>query len=56
MIHAVEMASCSMIHITSVMKTGVGVQAILRFCFRNLRGRNVGITGWMDYEDAVEMD
>jgi hypothetical protein len=26
------------------MKIGTGVQAILRFCFRNMRGPNVGIT------------
>jgi hypothetical protein len=26
------------------MKIGAGVQAVLRFCLRNLRGCNVGIT------------
>jgi hypothetical protein len=30
------------------MKIGIGVQAILRFSFRNLRGYNVGITGERD--------
>jgi hypothetical protein len=32
------------IYISSFMKTGIGVQAILKFCLRNLRGRNVDIT------------
>jgi hypothetical protein len=33
---------------------GIGVQAILRFCLRILRGHNVGITdGFMNY--VVEM-
>jgi hypothetical protein len=31
-------------YILSFMKIGVGVQAILRFCLRNLRGYNVGFT------------
>jgi hypothetical protein len=39
----VEMGSCGMIHIPSFMEISTGVQAILRFCLRNLRGRNVGI-------------
>jgi hypothetical protein len=38
------MVSCVIIYIPSFMKTGIGVQAILRFCFRNLRGCDVGIT------------
>jgi hypothetical protein len=38
------MASCGMIYETSFMKIDAGVQAIIRFCFRNLRGCNVGIT------------
>jgi hypothetical protein len=42
--YTVEMASCGMIYIPSFMKTATSVQAILRFCFRNLRGCNVGIT------------
>jgi hypothetical protein len=37
-----------MICIPNFMKTGAGVQAILRFCFRNLRGRNVDITEGRD--------
>jgi hypothetical protein len=41
-------AWCCMIYVTRFMKIGTGVQAILRFCFRNLRGSNVGITGGRD--------
>jgi hypothetical protein len=44
---AVEMAWCGTIYIPSEMKIGTGVETILRFCFRNLRGCNIGIThGW----------
>jgi hypothetical protein len=43
-----EMASCVMIYVPSLMKTGTDVQAILRFCFRNLRFFNVGITDRRD--------
>jgi hypothetical protein len=46
--YAVEMASCGMINIPSFMKTGTGVQAILRFCLRNLRGCNVRVTDERD--------
>jgi hypothetical protein len=35
---AVEMASCGMIYLPSVMKIGTGVQAILRSCLGNLNG------------------
>jgi hypothetical protein len=42
--YAVEMASCAMIYILISMKIGTGVQAMLRFCLRSLRGCNVGIT------------
>jgi hypothetical protein len=41
-------ALCGMVCLPSSMKIDTGVQAILRFCFRNLRGCNVGIT---DVED-----
>jgi hypothetical protein len=34
--YAVEMASSSIICILSLMKTGIGVQAIQRVCFGNL--------------------
>jgi hypothetical protein len=42
---AIEMGSGGVIQILSFMKTGAGCQAILWFCLRNLRGRNIGITG-----------
>jgi hypothetical protein len=45
---AVEIVSCGMICVPSFIKIGTGVQAILRFCFRNLRGCNVGITDERD--------
>jgi hypothetical protein len=45
---AVEMASCGMICIPSFMKTGADIQAIVRFCPRNLRVSNVGITDERD--------
>jgi hypothetical protein len=37
-----------MIYIPSFMKISTGVQAILRFSHRNLRGCNVGITDGRD--------
>jgi hypothetical protein len=46
--YAIEMASCGTIYVPSFMKTGTGVQAILRFCFSDLRGFNVGITDGTD--------
>jgi uncharacterized protein YraI len=45
---AIEMHSCGTIYIPSFMKIGTGVQAILMFCLRNLRGCNVGVTGGRD--------
>jgi hypothetical protein len=33
-----------MIYAPNVMATDAGIQVILRFILRNLRGRNVGIT------------
>jgi hypothetical protein len=36
------------IYIPSFMKIGTGIQAILRFCLRNMRGYNVGITDGRD--------
>jgi hypothetical protein len=44
MIYAFEMPLCGMITLPSFMKIDVGVQVILRFCPRNLRGCYVGIT------------
>jgi hypothetical protein len=38
----VKVVSDVMINIPSFIKTGTGVQAILRFCLRNLNGCNVG--------------
>jgi hypothetical protein len=47
MMYAVEMTSCVKIHLPSFMKIGTGVQVILRFCFRNMKGCYGGITeGW----------
>jgi uncharacterized protein YraI len=40
---AVEMGSGGMICIPDFMKIGTGVQAVLRFCLRKLKGCNVGI-------------
>jgi uncharacterized protein YraI len=37
-----------MTYIPSFMKIGGGVQAILRFCLRNLGGCDVGNTGGRD--------
>jgi hypothetical protein len=36
------------VYIPSFMKIGTGIPAILRFCFRNLRGCDVGIPGGRD--------
>jgi hypothetical protein len=46
----VEMASCGMIYVASIMKIGTEVQAILRFCLRNLKSCNVGIADGSDLE------
>jgi hypothetical protein len=45
------MASCGMIYAPSFMKIGTGVQEIrvLRFCLRNSRECNVGITDGRDF-------
>jgi hypothetical protein len=42
--YTAEIASCGIIPVPSFLKIGTGVQAILRFFLRNLRGCNVGIT------------
>jgi hypothetical protein len=47
--YAVGIASCGMIYVPSFMKIGTGFQAILRFCPRNVRGSNVGITDGRDF-------
>jgi hypothetical protein len=46
--YVVDMAFCDMIYLQSFVKVGTGVQAILRFCLRNLRGCDVGITDGRD--------
>jgi hypothetical protein len=35
--YGVEMASCRIIYLESLVKAGIGVQAVLRVCLRNLR-------------------
>jgi hypothetical protein len=45
---AVKMVSCAIIFILSFVKTDPGVQTILRFCFRNLRGCHIGIVDGRD--------
>jgi hypothetical protein len=51
-IYEVRRWDCFMCHdilyVPSFMKIGTGVQAILWFCLRNLRGYNVGITDGRD--------
>jgi hypothetical protein len=42
--YAFEMTSDGMTYIPSFMKTGAGIQAMLRFSLRNLKVCNVGIT------------
>jgi hypothetical protein len=44
--YTVEMASCGVIYLPSFMKTGTGVEAILRFCLNNLNGCDVHIIYW----------
>jgi hypothetical protein len=39
---------CHDINIPSFMKNGTGIQAILRLCFINLRGCNIGIIDGRD--------
>jgi hypothetical protein len=54
--YAVEMASCGIIYIPSYMKIDTGVQATVKFCLRNFRDCNVGITDGRDFFNyAVEM-
>jgi hypothetical protein len=42
--YPIETVSYGMICIPSLMNIDTGVQAIIRFYFRNLRGCNIGIT------------
>jgi hypothetical protein len=39
-----EIGSDSMIYVPSFMQIGADIQPIIRFCLRNLRGCNFGIT------------
>jgi hypothetical protein len=48
MMYTIEKGSCGMICVQSLINIDTGVQAILRLCFRNLRGHNIGITDGMD--------
>jgi hypothetical protein len=43
-----EMASGGMLYTPCLMTIGSGIQVILRFCLRNMRGYNVGITDGRD--------
>jgi hypothetical protein len=51
-IYAVEIALCGVIYLSSFMKMDTGVQAILRFRLRNLRGCDVGIADGRDLWNA----
>jgi hypothetical protein len=46
--YVVEIASCGMMHMSSFMKIGTGLQAILRFYLSSLKGCDVGITDATD--------
>jgi hypothetical protein len=48
MVHAFEIDSYDMMYKPSYMKTSGGVQTIAKFCLRNLKGCNVGITDGRD--------
>jgi hypothetical protein len=48
MIYTFEMGSGGMICVPSLINIDTGVQAILRLCFRNFRGCNIGITDGRD--------
>jgi hypothetical protein len=54
--YGVEMVSCGVIYIPSFMKIDAGIQAILWFSLRNMRGCNDGITDRRDFfNQATEM-
>jgi hypothetical protein len=50
--YAVEIASCGMIYLMIFIKIGTGIEKIIRFFFRNLRGCNIGITDGKDLRSA----
>jgi uncharacterized protein YraI len=47
--YAVEISSCGMIYVPTIMKISAGVQTTLRFCLRNLRCCNIGINDGRDF-------
>jgi hypothetical protein len=47
--YAIEMGLGAVILVPIFMRIGVGIQAILRFRLRNLRGCTVGITDERDF-------
>jgi hypothetical protein len=51
--YAAEMPSRGITFLPSFMKTGTGVQAILRFCLSNLNGCNVNITAGKELWSAA---
>jgi hypothetical protein len=51
--YAVQMAPWVMLCLPSFMKIGTGVQAVLRFCLRNLIGCNAGNTVEMDSDVTI---
>jgi hypothetical protein len=50
--YPIEMDSCGVIYVPSFMKTGTGVQAILRFCLNNLACCNVGVSDGRDLRNT----
>jgi hypothetical protein len=42
--YSIEIESGALMYMPSFIKIGTGLQAILRFSLRNLRGCNVGVT------------
>jgi hypothetical protein len=48
--YAVLMDSCIMMYRINFMKIDAGAETILRFCLRNLRNCNVGITDSLIYD------
>jgi hypothetical protein len=40
--YTIEMASCGVKYISSLMKVGTSVQAIIKYGLRNMRGCNAG--------------
>jgi hypothetical protein len=42
--NAVDMASGGMMYVTSFMKIGAGIQAIILFCLNNMKVCKIGIT------------